>query len=73
MMNSQGKSALWRIGVGAVALVGLAMVGQALAQAVPERTIDLAAKAGQPGPVSLFDLILSGIITYPPLRISPAR
>ena len=66
-MTAEAKSAMRRIAMGVVALVGLTMVGQALGQNV-ERTIDLAAK-GAPGPVSLFDLILKGGIVMIPLGI----
>ncbi len=67
-MTAEAKSAMHRIALGVVALVGLAMVSQALGQDV-ERTIDLAVKGGKPGPVSLFDLILKGGYVMIPLGI----
>ena len=61
-MNPQTKSAMHRILIASAALITLVMTAQALAQpdpaAVPERTIDLAVKGGESGPVSLFDLIV---------------
>ena len=64
-MTSEAKSAMHRIAIGVVALVGLVLVSQALGQDV-ERTIDRAVKAGKPGPVSLFELIVKGgYVMYP--------
>ena len=72
-MNPQAKSATHRILIAAVALIALALTARALARpdpaAVPERTIDLAVKGGESGPVSLFDLILKGGYVMIPLGL----
>jgi biopolymer transport protein ExbB len=67
-MTVEAKSAMHRIAIGVVALVGLTMVSQALGQEA-QRTIDLAVKAGNPGPVSFFDLIIKGGIVMIPLGL----
>ena len=67
-MTAEAKSAMHRIAIGVVALVGLVMVSQALGQDV-ERPIDLALKSGKPGPISLFDLIVKGGIVMIPIGL----
>lgn len=67
-MTAEAKSVMHRIALGVVAMVGLLMVGQALA-VDPERTIDLAVKGGGSGPSSLFSLILKGGYIMIPLGL----
>ncbi|MBL7134260.1 MAG: MotA/TolQ/ExbB proton channel family protein [Phycisphaerae bacterium] len=67
-MTAEAKSAMHRIALGFAAMVGLLLVGPALAQD-PERTIDLAVKGGGPGPASLFSLILKGGYVMIPLGL----
>jgi len=65
-MTAEAKSAMHRIAVGVAAMVGLLLVGQALA-VEPQRTIDLAVKGGGPTSTSLFSLIIKGGYVMIPL------
>jgi len=67
-MTVEAKSAMYRIAIGVVAMAGLLLAGQALAQE-PQRTIDLAVKGAGPGPASLFSLILKGGYVMIPLGL----